>query len=132
MSAEDDICLGRLFFNAPTRIRPRHPHVIASDPAQDPANVVVVNLSTEPCLGDVSYRVEAKEHPAVSEQSYIRCDFAEVTTTAVLKASLAKQEISLSQVVSAATLRKIQRALGESRRPSRDLQGILRQQGFIK
>lgn len=129
----DEIRLGRLFFNVPTATLGRHPHIVASDPARDPARVVVVNLSSQPCLGDVSYTVEPGEHPAVSHQSFIRCDFAEVTTLDRLYLRLDRREISASStLVSDHTLSKVWRALAESRRPPREVQAVLREQGYIK
>jgi hypothetical protein len=122
-----------MFFNKPTAARPRHPHIIASDPSKDPDRVVVVNLSTKPCLGDPIDKIDAKAHPSLSEESYVRSDFAELTTLAALKARVASGAISLTKpVASEALLGKVHRVLGSSRRPTRELKAVLEKQGLLK
>jgi hypothetical protein len=109
-----------------------HAHVIASDPARDPGHVVVVSLSSKPGDGDAGYTLEFGDHVSISHRTYVRCDFAGLTTVTQLQEHLRKQEITISQCLQKAALQKVQRALGESPRPSRELKAILKEQGFIK
>lgn len=118
----DDICLGRVFINEGTAAWPKHPHIIASDPSEDPDHVVVVNVSTELCPGDVAYTLEPGDHRVITQRSYVRCDKALVSSVEKIKALYQRNAITLHQCVTAGVLKRVQRALGESRRPSRELQ----------
>jgi hypothetical protein len=131
IKADDDICLGCLFINDPTPAWPRHPHVIVSDPAQDPDRVVVVNLSTEPSLGDVGYVLEAGVHRSITQPSYIRCDLVIISTFENIKALQQRNAITVHKKVSPEVLTRIHHALAESRRPSQDVKAILRAQRLI-
>jgi hypothetical protein len=124
-----DICLGRCFYPSSGD---SHLYVIASDPAQDSAHIAVVNISSKPGDGDAGYTLDKGDHPGITHQSFIRCDFADLTDTAELESRVAKSTIRLTHRMTGAPLRKVQRALAESPRPTRQLQGLLKAQGFVK
>lgn len=91
---------------------------------------MVVKLSTKPGPDNPACVVAPREHPAISMQSYVRCEEAGVGTLAALKQGLAVGFVSISQVVSGAMLQRVQKALVASRYSKGAVKNVLRQQGF--
>jgi hypothetical protein len=126
----DSLCLGRGFFSKQTLNRDRHLAVVASDPAIDSKRIVVVNVSTKPCPCGKACVVNPNEHAALSETSYIRCDYANVTSFDALKAGFDGGVVTMSKTVSSALLARIQERLLRSVHTRREIKAILTEQGF--
>jgi hypothetical protein len=127
---EPPVCLGRLFFHAPTPTVERHPVIVVSDPLLDRKRIVVVNLSTKPGPDVPPCIVHAGEHPAISQRSYVRCERAGMGPIENIERGIAVNFISLSHVVSDAVLARVQRAILESDNAAYELKGVLEEQGF--
>ncbi|MGI9076717.1 MAG: hypothetical protein ACR2G6_05210 [Gemmatimonadaceae bacterium] len=123
-----DFCLGRGFYPS----KHNHLTIIASDPAKNQERVLVVNISSQAAAaGDTGHTLTKGDHPGISRTSYIRCDYAEITSVAALQAHVKRCEARLTHCMVGAPLQTVHAALAASRRVSGDAKALLRAQGLI-
>ncbi len=125
---------GQSFFTPEAEGVRRHLWIIVSDPTRA-EKVAIVNLSTKPQARPESaypqHSVAAREHPAISQQSIVRCEEARVVTKAALERLLAAQKLSPTKPAAASLIRKLQAALDASTRTPLDVKRLLVDQGLV-
>ena len=120
------------FFNKPARGVPSHPWVIISDPAIDPDNVLIVNLTDAEGYHDRSCVLDASDHPGVfTKPSCVAYQWAKLTSVAVLETALANGLLFSKSPVSSETLQKILDGAQDTDELKNAHREILREQGLI-
>jgi hypothetical protein len=108
----------------------RHLWFILSDPTKSD-HVVNANVSTKRCPSGEVCIVAAREHPAVSEDSYLRLREVRLTSVANLDRLLRNGTLQQTKDASTALCTKLQQAIGASRAAPKEAQDLLRAQGYI-
>jgi len=100
---------GQSFFTPETEGVRRHLWVIVSDPTRT-KQLVIVNLSTKPPATAESAdppRVDAGEHPAISQDSIVRCEEARIVSTADLERLIVARTLSPTKPATPSLVRKL-------------------------
>jgi hypothetical protein len=123
---------GDCFFNKAVRDLPSHPWVVLSDPAIDPENVLIVNLTDADWHHDQSCVLEPSDYPAVvKKRSCVAYQFAKVTSLGFLKDAKRKGLLYLKPAVSPETLKKLLTGAKESDELKNAHRELLREQFLI-
>ena len=124
--------LGDTFVNIAVGQFRSHLWAVVSHP--DGANrVVIVNVSSDDDgLGDLE-TLKPPELPWLSHNSFIRTDMALLSPITAIQAALTSNPpaVTAKGPLAAATLTKLQRALGKSKHTALEIKRLLREQGFI-
>jgi len=108
-----------------------HLHMIISDPAVDPENVVLVNFTTNAISGDASCPVRGHEHPWLRHDSYVSFAHARVRPLAWLEEMERCGHIVRDAPLSTELLERIRRASSASTAMPTGAYDVLDQQGLI-
>jgi len=126
--------LGDCFFTPQKDDVPRHLWIVVSDPTRSD-RVAFVNVSTTPGPENpppAGAQIAAREHPAVSRPSVIRCDEARTATIAELETLFATRQLSGTKPASPELVKKAQLALGGSQHTALGVKALLEAQGFVR
>lgn len=128
--------VGQAFINAAVKGVPPHLWMIISDPARDPQNVVIVNLTTSRSGDeDRTCVVACGEHRFVSRESVVVYAEARIVPASNLRALLQSRSqpppLSRSADLSSALLARVQAGAGRSRRVALQVRQILAAQGYL-
>ena len=120
------------FFNKSAPGIPSHLWVVLSDPAIDPDNVVIVNLTDSNSHHDHSCLLNASDHSGVfTKPSCIAYQFAKVTSVAVVTQALKQGLLRAKKPVPTAAFQKIINGAQETDELRNAPREILREQLLI-
>lgn len=122
---------GYAFLNAEARTLPVHLWVIISDPAQDPNDVLIVNLTSWRSDHDQTCILRVGDHPWIQHDSCVNYPAAKVTSLGMLKMLLGKSLITPKDPFAPAVLERIREGAGESEELKNAHRVLLRQQELI-
>jgi len=123
---------GYAFLNASAQGLPVHLWVIISDPEQDAANVLIVNLTSWKPHHDQSCILREGDHPWIQHKSCVNYPDAKITSIGVLKELRDKGLITPKAPFSPAVLERIRAGAGESEELKNAHRMLLRQQELIE
>jgi hypothetical protein len=103
---------------------------VLTDPALGDA-VAVAGLSSEPSPGATRQCVVTpQEYPRLSRPSYLRFEYARISSVKAILEGVAKGLIQLSIVATPELLRRLQTAVLDSKLTKNDVKALLREQGY--
>lgn len=111
--------------------RGTHLWVVVSDPRVDPANVLIVNMTTDRGI-DPSCILNPGDHPFVNHRTCMRYDMARLETNAELDRHVASNVIRLQERVSAEILERIRQGAAATDRIAFGCKQVLIDQGLIE
>lgn len=109
-----------------------HLWVVISDPAQDAANILIVNFTTLRQDSDTACVLQAGEHPFVKHATCVNYAGAKVVSEANLTALLQAGYLRHHASVSATLLQRLREGAALSTRMALDHADILIDQGLIQ
>jgi hypothetical protein len=109
----------------------KHLWIVISDPAVDPDQVLLVNLTTVDDRKEKVCLLHSGEHPWIRHETCVNYADAVVTTVTKLLAAKDAGAIVLQQPLSAAVLQRIREAAMDSTRISLDNADILINQRLV-
>lgn len=114
-----------------TRFRDRHIYYILSDPEQDPAKVVIANLTSYEPNEDDSCILEAGDHSTVTNRSCIRYGSARICSMAHIEDAIRRGLVDRHGVVSPRVLTRMHRGAGRSKFLPQECRELLKAQGLL-
>ena len=108
-----------------------HLWVVVSEPATDPAHVVIVNMTTDRGI-DRSCILNAGDHPFVDHPTCMRYDMARIVTNAALERHVSSYAIRLHERVSADVLERIRQGAAATDQIAFGCKQVLIDQGLIE
>jgi hypothetical protein len=122
--------IGDTFTFASVRVG-RHLHIIISDPAKDPHQIVTANFTTCPPQVDKSCVVSRKDHSFLRHQSYVWYGQNRLLSLALFESSLNSGALILNDPVSQELLKRILNGASVTQHiPIKNLE-ILQAQGLL-
>ncbi len=109
-----------------------HLWVVISDPAIDPARLLIVNFTTQRKDSDPACILQAGEHPFVHHETCVNYGGAKVVSVAQIQTLLKKGLLSSHAALSDVLLKRIRDGAAASERMSLDHADILIEQGLIE
>lgn len=109
-----------------------HLWVVISDPAVDPARLLIVNFTTRRKDSDPACILQAGEHPFVHHETCVNYGGAKVVSVAQIQTLLQKGLLSSHAALSDVLLKRIRDGAAASERMSLDHADILIEQGLIE
>lgn len=123
--------MGTTFWTNPKHpTHPSHLHIVISDPAKNGEEIAVVNVTTLRGEHDAACVLEAGDHRAIRNQSYVPYVRAWVVNLNALTQLLSMGQIHRDVPMGAATLRRIQRGAMDSKATPARVRGLLAEQGL--
>jgi hypothetical protein len=110
----------------------KHLWLIISDPALDPENVVIVNLTTLDDQKESVCILKRGDHPWVRHDSCVNYRDAVVTSLEKLAKARKGKAIIVKSPLKAAVLVRIQQGVADSQRMPLDIANILIEQGLVE
>lgn len=114
-----------------TRAADKHRWVVISDPAIDPANVLVVNITSYSPFEDQSCILEPADHPSLTARSVVNYPRARVLSDSDLDSFLEDGLVRLLDPLTPHVLDRIRRCALDSTRIRLDHADILINQGLV-
>jgi len=111
--------------------RGTHLWVVVSDPATDPAMVVIINMTTDHGI-DPSCTLNAGDHPFVTHPTCMRYDMARIVSNAELEKFAASNTIRLHDPVSREVLGRIRQGAAMTAYIPFKCKQVLIDQGLIE
>ena len=111
--------------------RGRHLWVVVSDPATDPAHVVIINMRTDRGI-DRSCILNAGDHPFVTHPTCMRYDMARIVSNPELEKHAASATITLHAPASKEVLDRIRQGAAMTAYIPFGCRQILIEQGLIE
>lgn len=109
-----------------------HLWIVLSDPAANPQQVLLVNMTTWRADKDQACLLNAGDHPCVLHNSVINSEEARVCTLAHLHSLVAADAVELKAPVSPALLQRIRAAAADSKRMQIGAFQLLLEQGLVE
>jgi hypothetical protein len=127
-----DLKAGDAFFNLPTKEIPRHLWIVVSDPTEDPARVLIANVTSwgSDRDADDSCILEAGDHPHIRHKSFVNYHGVTEITAGRVARLLDRGMLSPTQPVTAKVLQKVRQGLMTSQFSKTGHKDLLRQQGL--
>ena len=108
-----------------------HLHVIISDPAKDPARVLLVSITSVAEYKEQVCLFNANEHPWVRHQSCVAFNFAKLVTNEALDKLRAEGVLEMFPPFSDLLLKRIWRGAEDSIELKDNFADLLIEQGFL-